>query len=209
MSSQTNRSGTEDGQKNDAFAPAPAVHLLHYGSETLLTLNGRYICGAFPGTDLECPVEILESEADSLAQAHGGGWRSVELPDLFGVEFETDDIIELAQRLGYFRYWAPLFEMLTQRGAAGVLIDDGVVYGAHPMRDADFGLGFREYVSEQEIDWREAMEGYVAVQWDFPDHGDLMPDIMLTLDDIGRAGDDGRNWVVGRGQDECRVQILH
>lgn len=208
MSSRTNRSGTEDGQKNDAFAPAPAVHLLHYGSETILTVNGRYICGAFPGTDLECPVEILESEADLLAQAHGSGWRDIELPKLLDGEFETEDIIELARRLGYFRYWAPLFEILTQRGATGVLIDDGVVYGAHPMRDADFELGFRDHVYEQGSDWREVMEGYVAVHWDFPDHGDLMPEIMLTLDDLGRAGDDGHNWVVGRDQDACRVQIL-
>lgn len=80
---------------------AGRVHILKYGNEEILLLDGEYVAGNYPGTDLETPEFVIREQAETLARSHGTFVKTVVLPEVLPEEYETDDIIKLADRLGY------------------------------------------------------------------------------------------------------------
>lgn len=169
---------------------APRVVLLEYKSDVILTLNGEYVTGSFFGTDMEIPKSVLRSQADTLARLHDSQVAYVELPELLNEDWETDDIVDLAARLGYFASRRPLHEV----------IDSGslVVFKNCALREALNGDWYDDLTSRLGCneDWRSVI-GFGSV-WSPEFHvGFDKYEMFFSLEDLGRAKEhsEGR-WTV-------------
>ena len=207
-------------QTRDAAADnaAPAVHLITYANETILTLNGEYVTGDFPGTDLTVPYDTLVAQAESLANAHDSTGKEVVLPRILNEEHSASDIVDLARRLGYFRHREPLIEALQSIHA---IEHEGKVC-ALEWSQADIEQEFFEskqtYLFESGVSWEpefwdEAFErAFTALNPAFQtEHSGY--EFHWSLDDIGRAEQlsDG-GWFISNinstGDDESG-EIIH
>lgn len=128
-----------------AKAVLPAVVEIEHGSNIILAIDGCYIAATNPGTDLEIPYHALAARAASEAAKHGVGVRNANLSGLC-VEVESDDeVVEMAERMGFFRPEGSFFEALEN--AEMVLIDGAVnEVGLHMnweelVSDADYPNG--------------------------------------------------------------------
>lgn len=101
------------------------VSILKYGNESILTLNGAYINATFPGTDLEISYDSLMSVAYSLASQFGTEVKEITLPDILASDYQTEDVIELAKKMGYCTLVPSIFECIEKagNGASKVFID--------------------------------------------------------------------------------------
>lgn len=175
---------------NDTGNTAPRVVMLEYKSDVILTLDGQYVSGSFLGTDMEIPVSALRSQADTLAGLHNSAVAYVELSELLGEHWETDDIIELAQRLGYFRYKRPLHELVDSESM--------IIFKGCARRDALNG-DWLDDLSSRLIcreDWRSVV-GFGCV-WSPEFHvGFDKYEMYFSLGDLGQATEfsEGR-WTV-------------
>lgn len=103
------------------------VSVLHYRSETLLLVDADYITGCYPGTDLEIPLRALLDQGHALAAQHNTRLNEVHLPEILAPDYETDDIIALAERMGFLKTTPSIFDQFDKvdSGHAYVLIDHG------------------------------------------------------------------------------------
>ena len=201
-----------DNAGQDHEVVQPKVHLISYGDETILAVNGRYVLGDFPGTDLETPWETMAASAQELALQHECPVTEVDLPKILHEDYETEDIIDLARRLGYFRYHKPLFERLLH----GIAVS----YEGKPT-EIEFSLGFMEeqfwecYEDSavesdpskamcEKVFWEEFTPLEIAV-----DFSNYM--LRWSLHDIGSAEklDDGGWFIPYRGSDSGAGEIIH
>lgn len=159
---------------------APRVMLIEYGSELILTLDGDYVSGSFPGTDLEVPRSAMHTTATNMAATVGSDMGYVELPELLGPEWETDDIISLADTLGYFRYTRPLHE----------LVDGGnlVIFKNCALREALDGDWEDDLVSRLSCGegWRSVVRFGAVWSPEFNVGFDRY-EMFFSLEDLGRA----------------------
>lgn len=135
---------------------APRLLLIQYGSEVLLTLDGKYVTASCPGSDMEQPLSILRSQAESLADIHDSTVGFVDLPEVLREDWEMDDVMELAETLGYFRYERPFHDLLSDsplvifKGAAQREDLDGDWYDR--IRDEiDDGARWQKVVDETPV----------------------------------------------------------
>lgn len=86
------------------------VTVLHYGSESLLMCDGNYITGRYPGTDMEIPLRTLLDQGHTLAAQHTTTLKEVTLPAILSPDYETDDIINLALKMGFMKDHPSIFD---------------------------------------------------------------------------------------------------
>lgn len=175
---------------SDTGNAAPRVMLLEFRSELILTVDGKYVTGSFPGTDLEIPRAAMRSQAENLANLNDSTVGFVELPELLSGDWETDDIIELAARLGYFTYKCPLHEQLDK--------DPLVIFKSAAQRwglDGDY-LGYLIVEIESGEPWRSVLSSEIAWSPDF--HvGFAKHEFFFSLQDLGEAKEVAPDrWVV-------------
>lgn len=169
---------------------APRVLLIDYGSETFLTLDGQYVTSTCPGTDMELPDFAIQAQAGTLASLHETWVHRVELPELLNEEWEADDVIGLAEMLGYFRYARPLHELLDR----GPL----VIFKSAAERwvlDGDYMDELRALVDEGQP-WRQGIREEIVWSPDFTVGFDKY-ELYCTLADLGAAKESAPNvWVI-------------
>jgi hypothetical protein len=93
---------------------APAVLILHYGSDAIITVNGKYT-HCLREQSFEA-VEELHALATTLAEQHHqtfGPGNIVHLPALLNEDWQYTDVIALARYMGYFLYAETVFDFLT------------------------------------------------------------------------------------------------
>ena len=88
------------------------VVVLKYGSEKILTLNGEYVSQLNIGTEIEETENALFSTAESLAIQHGTSVKTVDIPEILGDEWDTHEVIDLAEKMGYFQHKTTIFDLL-------------------------------------------------------------------------------------------------
>jgi hypothetical protein len=185
--------GEEEGSN-----AAPQVMLLEHRNELILAVNEEYVTVSFPGTDMDLPLSVLRSQAETLAGLCGSTVGFVTLPELLGEAWETDDIIDLAASLGYFTYRTPLHEQIDQgplvifRNAAERWVLDG------EYQEAIVGA------VEDGKPWRDALRAEIVWSPTFQVGFDVF-DLCFTLQDLGQAKEASPGvWVVheeASGQD--------
>jgi hypothetical protein len=173
---------------------AGRVHILEYGNEEILVLDREYVTGNFPGTDLEVPSDFIDKQAETLAGSHGSFVKRVILPEVLPEDYETDDIINLADRLGYFQYRQPFIEaiddcleMYLNGDSCGFGLDDG------------FEGSFQWEL--QTTDFEELMEEHPV--W-MPEvfHAAVLHEYFFSLNDLGRAKEiSPGHWALGKDQE--------
>ncbi|KRW83664.1 hypothetical protein [Marinobacter sp. P4B1] len=174
-------SGQHGAELDSGVNAASPVLLLSYGSETVLTLNGEYVCSQSPGSDMEIPLSALSAQAASLASQHGCTASQVELPELLGDEWEIDDILELAGKLGYFRYKKPFVHLLS--GTPVTVIYGGVAQVE--SLDGDHMDAIRCDIDSGEP-WRDVFERKLVWSPDFS-KGFTNCELFFSYEELGRA----------------------
>jgi len=172
---------SRDAEPDTAINKASSVLLLSYGSETVLTLNGQYVCSQGPGSDMEIPFAALSAQAVSLANQHGCTVSQVELPELLGEDWEIDDVLELAGKLGYFRYEKPFVHLLS--GTPLTVIYDGVAQVE--SLDDDHMDAIRCDIDSGEP-WRDVFERKLVWSPDFS-KGFTSCELFFSYGELGRA----------------------
>jgi hypothetical protein len=116
------------------------VHILHYGNEEVITVDGDYVSSRCVGTDMEVSADAFASQAEHLAISKGVSVDRIYLPCILAEDYDSDDcIIALADRMGYFDYGTSLFDAIENLDGK-VFIDD---------RYCEYGLN---------ADWMDALE---------------------------------------------------
>lgn len=182
---------------------APRVLLIDYGSETFLTLDGQYVVSTCPGTDMELPDFAIQAQAGTLANLHDTWVHRVELPELLNEDFEADDVIDLAEMLGYFRYARPLHEILDK----GPL----VIFKSAAERwalDGGYTDVFQSYADEGQP-WRDTFKQEIVWTPEFESGGDKY-ELYFTFAELGAAKEASPNvWVLPyRTLDGTEVQSI-
>jgi hypothetical protein len=183
---------------------AGRVHILHYGQEVILVLDGEYITGSFPGTDLETPFKAIEAQAQSLAGAHDSFVRQVVLPEVLVDDYETDDIIRLSETLGHFRYDRPLIDCIE--GADAIHVN-----GEHcPFGlDGDFEGDFSGSVEMNGFE--RSLQGHAVWHPEIDSQGDHY-EFFFSLADLGRAVEiNPGEWSVAESDSDnrCIVKLFY
>jgi hypothetical protein len=107
------------------FSGFNPVTLYGYGSEVFLVNGSEYVNMLCIGTDMEISFETLRNEAENLSRALGfdpESVRQIALPEILSDEYETDDVLKLAEYLGYTRFDRILLDKIES--ADFIFIDD-------------------------------------------------------------------------------------
>jgi len=95
--------------------PVDMVHLLEYGSEHILTVNGCYVVCTANGTDLQISHNDIEDRASALASDKNTSVNHVILPQvLCPEEWEYEEVVALAKTMGYFNPQGSIFEQFEK-----------------------------------------------------------------------------------------------
>ena len=174
---------------------APRVLLIDYGSERFLTLDGQYVTSTCPGTDMELPDFAIQAQAGTLASTHQTWVHRIELPELLNDEWEADDVIGLAEMLGYFRYARPLYELLDQSPV--------VLFRSAAERwalDGDYMDELRFLIDEGQP-WRQGIREEIVWSPDFTVGPDKY-EFYFTLAELGAAKETAPNvWIIPSASD--------
>lgn len=169
---------------------APRVLLIDYGSETFLALDGQYVTSTCPGTDMELPDFAIQAQAGTLANTYQTWVHRIELPELLNEEWEAEDVIALAEMLGYFRYARPLHELLDK----GPL----VIFKSAAERwalDGDYMDELQSLIDEGQP-WRQGLREEIVWSPDFTVGYDKY-ELCCTLAELGAAKEAAPNvWIV-------------
>jgi len=87
------------------------VVILSYGAENIVALKGEYYVASCRGTDSEICDEEIQNQALTLAKAFSTTVKLFALPEILSDEWEYEDIIALAKKMGVFDYATTIFEM--------------------------------------------------------------------------------------------------
>lgn len=181
--------------KTDEEAVTTTAHpvwLLHYGSETVLTLHGNYVCCCAPGTDMETPLHALKAQAAALAQQYGAEVQECSLPDILPEYWEMDALLKLAEDLNLFSHTQPLWCLLNESGhrfffdgshcPAG--IDGSIEVDEDDYMDTIFWMvectdGFEDYLSFTDLKNAKPIHGNGAgSHWVYSrDFGDVVLEV--------------------------------
>ena len=99
-------------QQSDQKNAENTVIILQADAESILVVNGEYITGDFPGTDMNMGYANLSQMGDSLAHQHKTVLQYLPVPIADIEDFETDDIIKRAEKMGYFKSGSSLLKTL-------------------------------------------------------------------------------------------------
>jgi hypothetical protein len=99
-------------EKTSVKETRDTVIILQANEESILVVNGEYITGDFPGTDLNMGYNNLFQMGLSLAMQHNTFLQHLPVPIRDIEDFETDDIIKRAEKMGYFENERSLFKTL-------------------------------------------------------------------------------------------------
>ena len=188
-----------------------SVCVLHYGSESLLLLNGNYITGCYPGTDLEIPLRTLLDQGHTLAAQHNTVLKEVHLPAILAPDFETDDMIRLAERMGELKPHPSIFDCfeMVDSGKKTVLIDDNK--GVYSL-NGDY-LGELETAAENDGDYLGELETaaendedpFSVTVWmpEYYDNEGQFFEFFVSFAELCDAttNDNGQTWSVPNGKD--------
>tara|TARA_B100000700_G_scaffold69353_2_gene76898 strand:- start:14265 stop:14999 length:735 start_codon:yes stop_codon:yes gene_type:complete len=153
-----------------------SVVIFSYGSESILTSNGEYIKQLCVGSDDEITYNELYEIAELLANEKRTHIREFELPEILDNEWQIDDVIHLADILGYFKYKTPLIEIIEE--ANNILIEvNGLKFLAPNNLNGDW------------YDTIEDTENFKDVVWflEYQDQDFNFSEFYLTLQNIGNA----------------------
>lgn len=180
---------------------APRVILIEYRSELILTVDGEYVTGSFPGTDLEIPKSAMRSQAENLAHLNDSVVGFVELPELLPDDWETDDILELADRLGYFTYKTPFHELI-ERDPLVVFKNSAVRWGM----DGDYLDNLKGEIEAKP--WRSVVSQEIAWSPEFQSGADKY-ELYFSLQDLGRAKEvKPCHWVIRSEELDCTFEFI-
>lgn len=87
-----------------------SVFILMCGSNEILVVNGAYEMATNPGTDLEIPFHVLESQAENFANKWNVRCHHLRLPEILGEPESDDEWVKLAADMGYFRREGSIFD---------------------------------------------------------------------------------------------------
>jgi hypothetical protein len=97
------------------------VHLLIYGHQNILTFNGQYFIST---GDVPMSSKDILARTSELAELHNVDYKVVNLPQILDHEnCENDDIIHVANQMGYFNYDHTIFDLIED--ADTTIIIDG------------------------------------------------------------------------------------
>ena len=99
-------------QKTSKKNEQNTVIILQADAESILVVNGEYITCDFPGTDMNMGHSNLFQMGVNLANQHNTVLQHFPVPISDIEDFETDDIIKRAEKMGYFNSEPSLFKTL-------------------------------------------------------------------------------------------------
>lgn len=99
-------------EKNKTTTNFSTVVILHYGSEAILTVDGAFVKQLCVGSDMEISFYELYNVAKIMANEKNMTIREFNLPQISYDDWQIDDIINLAEKLGYFKYEKPLIDVI-------------------------------------------------------------------------------------------------
>lgn len=112
---------------------AQSVLILCYGGDAILTVNGEYNQStSSTGSDEDIDLEALKTIATSVSAELGEEFGLINLPRVLNPEYEFFDIINLAEKMGYFANKETIFDFLSRSGAE-LLIDGSKVEVNMPL----------------------------------------------------------------------------
>ena len=153
-----------------------SVVIFHYGSESILTSEGDYVKQLCIGSDDEITYNELFEVAQILANEKRTFIREFELPQILDDEWQIDDVIHLAETLGYFSFEKPLIETIEKTD--NILIEvNGLRFLAPNNLNGDWN------------DTIEDTENFKDVVWflEYQDQDFNFYEFYLTLENIGNA----------------------
>lgn len=161
----------------------PAVVEIEHGSNIILAVDGAYVCATNPGTDMEIPYYALADRAASHAAEYGVGVGSADLSGLCEFADSDDEVVRMADKMGYFRPEGSFFEALDN---AELILVDGL------NNDITLHLNWKELVSGS--DHPDGQEIWLVRTYE-TDASE--PNIyVFTFGDLCRARKQGDCWIV-------------
>jgi hypothetical protein len=90
------------------------MFLISYDNELLLVINGELETGTYihVGDDKEQSHEKVTEIAQEKAKELNSFITKIKLPSILGDEWNYNEIVNLAEKMGYFKYQTTLFELI-------------------------------------------------------------------------------------------------
>lgn len=92
----------------------PRVFLLDYGSENILVVDGDFESATYNGSDQQVDFNQIYDEAKCLAKRMNSKLKQVSLPSVLSDDWQYDDVIKLAEKMGYFKYDKTFFDIIEE-----------------------------------------------------------------------------------------------
>jgi hypothetical protein len=160
---------------------AQKVIVLSYGAEKLLMINGELESAThiYVGDEDEKTFKEILKEAEYEALERDClPFKEVTIPEILGDEWDYDDIIELANKMGYFKYENTLFDLIESPNY--IFIND---------QHSPFGLDnnwVKEIVSEHVCNYDIGNSTIWHIEI-FSDNSDDFNEYYFTFNDICNA----------------------
>lgn len=158
------------------------VVVLQAGGENILMVNGEYVTGDYPGTDLNMGIKNLLQMAEGIANEKGTSIKHLPVPIEDIEDFETDDIIKRAEKMGFLTNEESLLKKL--------LLNNDLIFLANGIQEP--------YCMDS--DWVEKVEeeGEDAVVWHMETERDFDKyEFFITFEEMCNAKKVEKNtWII-------------
>jgi hypothetical protein len=167
------------------------VFLIHYGSETLLVVDGELEIATFSGNSGENTFNMILREAEKITKKlNASPFKKIILPRILGNNWSYVDVIKLADKMGYFKYSKTLFEVIDSNKMK-VLDGSYLSFGLK----SDWKLKMvSEYDTHSEIE--DYNIWYIEVEDDDIDANEHATYYEFTFDDICNAILSDSTWFI-------------
>lgn len=193
------REKSQDPSKNDElFVP---ILILKYGSKSILTSQGEIVVIRSPDSDAdtsESGLREVANQQEILYRKPANSYREVHLPEVLPTNCNVEDIINLAEAMGYFRYQKTIFDLMDTTDLKIFIEGRSCPYGLNGNYEGDIQAAIENQESPlgQCIWYAECEQG-----------GDLYEYFFTFGDLLAARSDDGRNWIVPHADKYSKVHI--
>ena len=170
-----------NGEKNGNNTKNTVV-ILQAAEESILVVNGEYVAGDFPRTDMEMGYKNLWLMGQSIAKEKNTHLVHLPVP-IYDIEnFETDDVINRAEKMGFFNPEGSLFKTLLTKTDVIYMVNN--IQNPYPMDG--------EWMEQVEEEGEDAVVWHMEMEKDYEKY-----EFYVTFKELCEAKKvDERTWVI-------------
>lgn len=172
------------------------VVILQAAEESILVVNGEYVAGDFPRTDMEMGYKNLWLMGQSIAKEKNTHLVHLPVP-IYDIEnFETDDVINRAEKMGLFNPEGSLLKTLLTKTDVIYMVNN--IQNPYPMDG--------EWMEQVEEEGEDAIVWHMEMEKDYEKY-----EFYVTFKELCEAKKvDERTWIISNRinmNETCDIEL--